>query len=719
MRRHFLRAVAIGALLAGGTAQAQTQPKPPAPGMPPGDEGLTRSPLSESFVALAYPALSRRVVEIEALRTAEDVRARQRQVRQRILDRIGGLPDRTNPLNARVTRKSEGEGFREENLAFDSLPGMRVTANLYLPATGAKAPAIVAFPGHGPWGKLAYHFFGISMAREGIAVLSIDLPGEGERVQYVDPATGQSRVGPSTSEHGMDAFAVMAGGDHVARYFINDGMRAIDYLASRADIDASKIGVFGCSGGGTVAAYVGGLDTRVKATAVACYMNDFAHLLPVQGPQEAEQTIPGFIPDGLDLPDWMELAAPNPYAIVSTYDDMFPYTGARAAYQEGRQFWGLLGASGKLSWITGPGGHGNIAPLQGQIAAFFHDALGGVPGPSFPAPPFRATDEWRARLQVTESGQVSTAPGGSATIQSANAARALKLAAKPAVVTDAEQAAALNAKLAAVAREVAAIQVIPGGTPQVDMGDLALDQGFLVRKLSFQSFLGLLPAALVQGAPDSQGPVMLLMEADALDPVSATVRKLAGAGWRVLVIQARGAEGIQRGEDDMIGDQNRMALRAFVVGRTLPGIRADDLIAALDWLQSKGMNDVSLMAIGSATVPAAHVALLDGRVHTLVLEKGLASWRNAVSLPMQQDLPPNTIPGALRHYDLPDLITATRACKVVILDPADGMGAALGKADIDSIYAQPLAWLNHGRSGRLQLLSGGGDLAAGALECPR
>lgn len=719
MRQGLWQAVIAVALLAASAAHAQAPsapPAPPPPGMPPSDEGLTRGALKDALTALGYSQLNKRAVAIEALANAADARARQQFVRETILALIGGLPDRTNPLNARITRTSAGEGFRVQNIVFDSLPGMHVTANLYLPAAdaGARLPAIVAFPGHAPAGKLSYYAFGAYMARQGVAVLSVDLPGEGEMLQYADPATGESRVGRPTSEHGMDAYAVAATGDHVSRYFVNLAMRAIDYLASRPDIDPAGIGVFGCSGGGTVAAYVAALDARVRATAVACYMNDFAHVLPVQGPQEAEQTIPRFLSSGLDLPDWMELAAPRPYAIVSTTEDFFPFTGGRAAFDEGRGFWSLFGEKDKLVWIHGPGGHGNLGPVQDRIADFFHEALGsGFVGDRLPPPGLRVPDEWAAKLRVTDTGQVVPALGG-ATIQSVNAARARQVAARPAHVESAAQAAALNARLAGIARERAAIAATAGAPPKVELAAAVAEDGLTVEKLSFESPFGLLPAAFIRARPDAAGPVMLLIEERGLDVESSATRALVAAGWQVLAIHARGADGIERGGADLLGNQNRMALRALIVGRTLPGIRADDLIGALNWLESRGVAKASLMATGSATVPAAHVALLDGRIVALVLQSGLVSWRKALSLPMQRNLAPATIPGALRDYDLPDLITATRACRIVVAGPVDGLGAPLDAAQARTAYGEASAWLNKGGE---RLTIAPGDWTPAALRC--
>jgi hypothetical protein len=206
-------------------------------------------------------------------------------------------------------------------------------------------------------------------------------------------------------------------GDTFARYELWDAMRGIDYLAQLPEVDAEHIGALGCSGGGTITALVGALDPRVAAIGVACYITSFDALLPAIGPQDGEQSSPRFISSGLDFPDWIELAAPRPYAVISTYSDMFPFAGARSSVIEARRFYALFDpasagtASGRakpstpptpsdtsaelrhhqqhsstaaLQFITGPGGHGALAPIMGDILSFFTRNL--EPGATDPHP---------------------------------------------------------------------------------------------------------------------------------------------------------------------------------------------------------------------------------------------------------------------------------------------------------------------------------------------
>ena len=232
--------------------------------------------------------------------------------------------------NPQILGETAFDGFRIQKILFDSQPNFHVTALLYLPAPlpAGKLPAIVMAPGHGATGKASDFAFASMFARNGFAVLSYDPIGQGERLQYPDPANpGKSLATRPTGEHAEASLQPMLLGESVAKYFLWDGIRAVDYLQTRAEIDPQRIGAFGCSGGGAMTALLAALDTRIAAAGTACYITSFDTLLPSIGPQDGEQSTPGWIAAGLDFPDWVELAAPRPYAIISTASDMFPYAG--------------------------------------------------------------------------------------------------------------------------------------------------------------------------------------------------------------------------------------------------------------------------------------------------------------------------------------------------------------------------------------------------------
>lgn len=264
--------------------------------------------------AIAAQDVAARHATVAAISTRSAAEARQAEVRRKVIALLGGLPERT-PLNAKMLGVTQADGFRIEKVLFDSQPGFHVTALLYVPdgkPAGRKFPAILMAPGHSPAGKASDYPVAAIFARNGFVVLSYDPIGQGERLQYPNPAKPDTSLATRpTGEHGEASLQPVLIGDAVARYFVWDAIRGIDYLTQQPEVDPERIGALGCSGGGAMTALTGALDPRVAATGVACYNTSFDTLLPSIGPQDGEQSIPDLIASGLGFPDWIELVAPR------------------------------------------------------------------------------------------------------------------------------------------------------------------------------------------------------------------------------------------------------------------------------------------------------------------------------------------------------------------------------------------------------------------------
>ena len=208
--------------------------------------------------SVAFDLLERRREEVARLRTAADWERRRAEVRA-ALDRVlGPFPERT-PLRPRVMGTVEKEGFRIEKIVFESQPGLYVTGCLIVPSKRPpRSPAILNVIGHTDVSFRApsYQQLILNLVRKGFIVFAIDPVGQGERLQYYDPERKRSAVGGSTTEHSYFGRQCFLAGSSAARYFAWDGIRALDYLASRPEVDPARIGVTGISGRGTQTAYI-------------------------------------------------------------------------------------------------------------------------------------------------------------------------------------------------------------------------------------------------------------------------------------------------------------------------------------------------------------------------------------------------------------------------------------------------------------------------------
>ncbi len=646
-----------------------------------------RQAFIDTLNARAQAQLDERAEAVKKIKTRADAEQRKAEVRRKILELLGGLPE--HPENVSVQRFGSitGDGFRIEKLAYESLPGLWVTANLYRPADGdGPFPAVVLAPGHEPMGKSSQYGWGVNLARNGIVGLAIDPLGQSERLQYVDPETNTSPVGSAT-EHAQVNVAAMLIGENVARYFVNDTMRGIDYLSSRTDVDTGRIGAVGCSGGGIPVAYTAALDDRLKAVAVGCYITSFGELLPsAAGAQDAEQSLPHFIEQGLDFADWVEAFAPKPYVIVSTTDDMFPFKGARKTYEEAKRFYGLYGAEDHLQWFTGPGGHGAIFPMMPKMLGFFLQHLKGAPAGEVAFA--RVRPEGPEDLQVTSTGQVATSIGGE-TVPSLIRAHAGNL--HPTRAPSQDEIRALTAT-----------EAIPGAAPpKVRTSKPEQRDGYRIESLALASG-GVDIAGLLAYPPgDGRKPAVLLLGAPA--DVMPDLDRLARSGRVVMALEPRPSPpGKDHQTSKYLGYYSALILRALLTGNTIVGLRTDDAIRAVDWLAARTEVDpgsITIYGRGTLGMVALHAAALDARIGGVIAEDTLASYRLVLEQPLHQNMSEVVIPSVLLHYDVGGLMLAIAPRPVVVVNPRDATGASLD----DEVFRARLRYVFDSESARVRL----------------
>jgi hypothetical protein len=175
----------------------------------------------------------------------------------------------------------------------------------------------------------------------------------------------------------------------------------------------------------------------------------------------------------------------------------------------------------------------------------------------------------------------------------------------------------------------------------------------------------------------------LLLDPAALDTSTqpgTRMAQLTAAGWTTVGLQVRGADGGGGAKNKIVGDQDLLALRALLVGRTLPGIRIADALHALAWIRLRWPQaSITLEGIGIMGPVALQAALLDARVDAVRMAGSPVSWLAAVEQPLARDLPANAIPGVLAAYDLPDVMAALAPRELDVIAPVDPMGASLSE----------------------------------------
>lgn len=327
----------------------------------------------------------------------------RKRVRVAIKEAFGPFPAKT-PLNTEVKGEIKRPGFRLEKLIFESRPGVQVTANLYLPSGGSgKHPGVVVPCGHSIEGKAGqrYQELCTRLASSGFMALIYDPFSQGERNQYLDYSGPESRAlgKRCVYAHNMAGKQLELTGGFFGSWRAWDGIRALDCLLSRPEVDENKVGVTGNSGGGTLTTWLWALDERFTMGAPSCFITTFLANLENELPADCEQCPPGIIGSGLEMADFLISRAPEPVIILGQKYDYFDPRGLEEAFSEVKRFYEILGAGDSARHFIGGSPHGYYPDAQERMVSFFCRHAG-------------LTKKKIKNITVSKPGTLFAAPGG-------------------------------------------------------------------------------------------------------------------------------------------------------------------------------------------------------------------------------------------------------------------------------------------------------------------
>ena len=372
-------------------------------------EGASITPYLRHQLDRAWAFDERRSKSWDSLRNEAELGELQSRLRRALLGSIGGLPGERSALNARIVGTLSREGYHIEKLIFESLPGIHVTALVYVPdGPATRRPAVLLAAGHSPIGKAhpAYQEIAARLALRGYVVLSWDPVGQGERSQFWDAARKSSRYNLVCGEHAVLGNLATLAGVGIGRYFVWDGMRALDYLLTRDDVDAARISITGNSGGGFQSAWLGALDERVKVVAPSCFPTSLpmrmANRIFEDPDSDPEQDPAGLVSEGVDHAGLLLLAFPKPVHLAAAVKDFFPIEGTRKTFREVAAIYARLGKRDRIALSEGYHTHG-YSPENQEAAFAFLDKWNGLPVRRGIA---KVDTLPEAALRCTPSGQV-------------------------------------------------------------------------------------------------------------------------------------------------------------------------------------------------------------------------------------------------------------------------------------------------------------------------
>lgn len=573
----------------------------------------------------------------------------KKSVLEHFLKALGGLPEDKALLEPKVTGVLHKEGYRIEKIIFQSLPGFYVTCNLYLPTTNTPVPAILFACGHAHEAKAypVYQKVCLDLVANGFAVLSVDPIGQGERIQYF--RNGKEEVTRGIFEHTYAGIQCSLLGMSIARYFCWDLIRALDYVCTREEIDSTRLGMTGNSGGGTQTSYMMLLDDRIKAAAPCTYITSRWAYLGTGQAHDMEQNLFEGISHGPAHDDFLASFAPKPVMVGAVESDFFNLEGAVHTVKLARKAYNLFGAEDNIKLTIAPGTHAYVPELREASVNWFRVHLMGL------QPDFRTSDPEPyepKQLYCTETGQILGDFPQATTVHDL-------------LKSELDREKTKNKfNIELLQKTLGHHKSVEPKYPRVIASDLVAD-GICREKIFFWSEKDIIVSGLFFCTPDAQrDPVLLLLEEGTAEVETAweLISSLLAEGRDVFLFDSRGVGAVASRQLNpnsfpfhFFETEYRLSCDAQMLGTSLVGMQVTDVLRGIEYLLERtGKEKIVLAGRGKgallATFAAPFVKTSQLRISPLP--------ENFSQIVKKRLYRPERVPllfGPLRQWDLPDL----------------------------------------------------------------
>jgi len=301
-------------------------------------------------------------------RTRAEAEAWQSALRSKVVDLLGGFPSSRVDLRPLTLETREFRGYRREKVVFDTRAGVSVIGYMLVPTAAARpVPTMICVPGHGRGvddivgiddkggdrsDKSGYqHDFALQVVEAGMAALAIEPMAFGARRDEIT-----AKKGPGTTACQPAAGGALLVGQTMIGWRVWDVMRSIDYIETRTDLDRTRVGVIGISGGGTASLFSAAVEPRVKVAYVSGYLNTFRDCIG-----SLSHCIDNYIPGVLNWAEMHDIAgliAPRPLFVESgERDNIFPIQASLESFGQVRQIYSMLDAADRLEQEVFAGEH--------------------------------------------------------------------------------------------------------------------------------------------------------------------------------------------------------------------------------------------------------------------------------------------------------------------------------------------------------------------------
>lgn len=653
-----------------------------APGQSP--QELLRTPILPETErhSMMYSFVDRGLTPVELPTALAAWEQRKPLLRDQIRQTVGLEDlDKRGPVKWVSKGLINRQGYTIEKIIYESYPGMMVPALVYTPSgLTAPAPAIISIPGHAYCeGKanVDAQARSVNLVRRGLIVMTYDYLMTFERNTGRNPCASMPYGGGN--DHGLTGFSYTAGTPTALE--IRDGIRAIDYLYTRQDVDRSRVGFTGESGGGNSTYWIAALDDRVRLAAPVCAVTSFDYWIRNNRNWDWHQRPPG-IRKIADISTLLALIAPRPLLVVTalrgTDSEEVPFDEAEGAVREARRIYDLYGAGANIQHWESSSSHGYQRDKRERMYGWVERHFLG-----------RRTDvsAEKAFLFETQSDLTCGLPQGNRTFADIYQEWLSRPARAPALPQGQASAAQIQHPLRARLRDLLGIQRRARG-PVLSVQKVTSSSDAVTKQLIFETEPGIrLPAVeLSSSSAGAKAMVVFLGKSSEFLPA---IPEMISRELRIVLVDLRGV-----GEIDSGG--RRTDNWAWFVGRPWPGLWAEDIDGVVSALTTEyGDVPVGLVGTGRLAKSALFAAALNPRITALFSRlPELSYWHEARKGYLAD------VPGVLSVLDLPTAaaLVAPRPCWIQVPDGVD-------EQQLQSTYAWGTQFyeLAAGASGALRL----------------